>query len=219
MPLIANKIEKIVGIPPVKILQGINLQIDDGEFVALTGKSGSGKSSLLYILSSLDRPSSGILQIDDQELSSIKKSDLYRFRNEKIGFIFQFHYLIAELSALENVLLPTIKLKLSKSKIEYAKYLLEKIGLGDKMNRLPRELSGGQQQRVAVARAFVMQPRYLFADEPTGALDSKTSEIVMNMIIEANEKFKSTIILVTHDQDFANKAKRQINLADGLIIS
>lgn len=217
MSLNINNVDKIVGSPPVHIIKNITLKINDGEFVSLTGKSGSGKSTLLYIMSSLDNPSSGFVELDGKNINTISKKQLYSFRNMHIGFIFQFHYLIAELSAIENVLLPTRKCNLQKEKYEYAVHLLERFGLQDKINRLPRQLSGGEQQRVAVARAFVMNPKYLFADEPTGALDSKNSRIVMETIIELNEKNKTTIILVTHDQEFAALSKRRIYLVDGKV--
>lgn len=135
-----------------------------------------------------------------------------------MGFVFQFHYLIAELTALENVLMPTMKFNKQNEKREYAKHLLAEFGLANKMNRLPRQLSGGEQQRVAIARAFVQNPQYFFADEPTGALDSASGEMVMNILIDANKKFGTTVVLVTHDPDFANLAQRQIRLVDGRMI-
>ena len=171
MGLQARQIGKVIGEPPARILTDINLEIQDGEFVALTGRSGSGKSTLLYILSSLDAASEGTVTIDGQVISSMNPTELARFRNQKIGFVFQFHYLINELSALENVLLPAKKTGQESARQQYAEFLLNEFGLGEKKRRLPRELSGGEQQRVAIERALVMEPAYLVADEPTGSLD------------------------------------------------
>ena len=218
MGIAAKNIGKVVGDPPTRILSDINLEIKDGEFVALTGRSGSGKSSLLYLLSSIDIPSEGVIELEGKNIKKIKKIDLHRFRNEKMGFIFQFHYLIAELTSLENVLLPTRKFGYEKQKKSYAAHLLKQVGLENKEYRLPRQLSGGEQQRVAVARSLIMEPQYIFADEPTGSLDSINGDMVMNIIRDANEKRKTTVILVTHDPDFAQEAKRQVHLADGKIV-
>lgn len=215
MGIVAEQIGKIVGDPPTRVLTDISFSIDDGEFVALTGRSGSGKSTLLYILSSLDNPTEGKVILSGCDLGQMPPEELYRFRNEQMGFVFQFHYLLAELSALENVLMPARKYGREKEKQAYAEDLLAQFGLKDKMKRLPRQLSGGEQQRVAIARALVMQPRYLFADEPTGSLDTLNGDIVMKIIRESNEKRKTTVVLVTHDPDFAAQAQRQILLVDG----
>jgi lipoprotein-releasing system ATP-binding protein len=218
MGISVRNLWKSIGEPPTKIIKGISLDIKDGEFVALTGRSGSGKSTLLYLISSLDNPTEGEIEISGHNLKSIKTDDLCNFRTQKIGFVFQFHYLISELTALENVLLPAMRNKQQEKVIERAKWLLEKFGLEDKMKRLPRQLSGGEQQRVAIARALSMSPEYLFADEPTGALDSVNGELVMNIIKEANKENKTTVIMVTHDPDFAKVAHRQIYLADGIVV-
>lgn len=218
MSIVAKNIGKTIGNPPNQILSDINLEIKDGEFVALTGKSGSGKSTLLYILSSLDNPSTGIVEISGHNITKMEDQDLYRFRNQKMGFVFQFHYLLAELTALENVLMPARKSKEDIHRKPYAESLLEQFGLKDKMHRLPRQLSGGEQQRVAIARSLVMEPQYLFADEPTGALDSTSGEKVMSLIIDANKKRKTTVVMVTHDPDFALLAQRQVKLVDGRIV-
>lgn len=199
------------------VLENINLSIQEGEFVSLCGKSGSGKSTLLYILSSLDTASSGEVIMDGQKLSKITPQQLHILRNEKIGFVFQFHYLLPELSALENVLMPTFKKKIDKKKD--AIDLLTQVGLKDKLNRLPKQLSGGEQQRVAIARALIMNPQYLFADEPTGNLDSNNGEKIMAILKEMNQEKKTTIVMVTHDPDFAEMANRKITLSDGKIIS
>jgi putative ABC transport system ATP-binding protein/lipoprotein-releasing system ATP-binding protein len=219
MSIVAHQISKEIGSPPTRVLTDISLRVDEGEFIALTGRSGSGKSTLLYLLSSLDQVSAGSIQIEDQNLTQMSTVQLERFRNEKIGFVFQFHYLIAELTALENVLLPATKVQQEKKRRAFAEDLLAQFGLGAKGHRLPRQLSGGEQQRVAIARSLVMEPKYLFADEPTGALDSVNGELVMKILRESNEKRGTAIILVTHDPDFAKLARRQIFLADGRIVS
>ncbi|MBL4818192.1 MAG: ABC transporter ATP-binding protein [Deltaproteobacteria bacterium] len=218
MPLKASRLTKRFGTEPKPILDDLSFEIQDGEFVSLTGKSGSGKSSLLYLISSLDKPSSGQIWIDGLEISALADHDLHELRNQKIGFIFQFHYLLPELTVLENILMPAVKTKQQKTKRAYAQEILEHFGLGDKQNRLPSQLSGGEQQRVAIARALIMNPRYLFADEPTGSLDSVNGEKVMQILKDINSQQKMTLILVTHDPDFASYADRQIHLADGRIV-
>jgi putative ABC transport system ATP-binding protein/lipoprotein-releasing system ATP-binding protein len=215
MGIVADGVGKVVGEPPNRVLSDISISIDDGEFVSLTGRSGSGKSTLLYILSSLDNPTEGRILISGLDLAQMPSEDLYRFRNQQMGFVFQFHYLLAELTTLENVLMPARKFGQENERKPYAEELLTQFGLGEKMRRLPRQLSGGEQQRVAIARALVMEPRYLFADEPTGSLDTLNGDIVMRIIREANEKNKTTVVLVTHDPDFAAQAQRQIHLVDG----
>ena len=167
------------------VLKGINLKIENGEFVSLVGRSGSGKSTLLYIISTLDRATSGDVLYDNTNVTSIPKEDIYKLRNKHIGFVFQFHYLIQELSALENVLLPARKAKELEARRPLAMSLLKEVGLEGLESRYPAQLSGGEQQRVAIARALIMEPTYLFADEPTGNLDS----INGLKIIELFEKF------------------------------
>lgn len=204
------------GQPP--ILNDIQLDIQDGEFIALIGKSGSGKSSLLYILSTLETPTTGSVSIDGIETSKLRGDKLDVLRNEKIGFIFQFHFLLPEISALENVLMPARarNIDLAENK-KRALELLARVGLKGKEHRKPRELSGGEQQRVAVARALIMKPKYLFADEPTGALDSINSENVIRLLENINKELKTTIILVTHEPEFAARAGRLIHMKDGRI--
>ena len=218
MVIEASHIGKTIGEPPTRILTDLSFVIADGDFVALTGRSGSGKSTLLYLISSLDTVSEGSIVIDGQNLSDLKPSEIARFRNEKIGFIFQFHYLINELSALENVLLPVRKQGLQAKYESAAQDLLERFGLKNKEHRLPRHLSGGEQQRVAIARALLLKPKYIFADEPTGSLDSVSGENVMQIISEYNQVWGATVILVTHERDFAALAKRQIHLVDGKMV-
>jgi putative ABC transport system ATP-binding protein/lipoprotein-releasing system ATP-binding protein len=208
----------VIGEPPNRVLSDITLEIRAGEFVALTGRSGAGKSTLLYLLSSLDPVSSGTIEIAGRDIGQMPEVELCRFRNQMMGFVFQFHYLIAELGALENVVLPARKIGQQTQRAAHARRLLEQFGLGDKLHRLPRELSGGEQQRVAIARALVMEPKYLFADEPTGNLDSVNGETVMNIIRESNEQLGTTVIMVTHDPHYASLARRQIRLADGMLV-
>ena len=207
----------MIGDPTTRILSGINLEIKDGEFLALTGRSGSGKSTLLYLLSTLDKVSEGEVEINGQKVNTMPSDALHSFRNLKMGFIFQFHYLLAELNALENVLMPARKSGREEEREDYAHTLLKQFDLDDKMHRLPRQLSGGEQQRVAIARALGMEPQYLFADEPTGSLDSVNGENVMNIIRDVNERLKVTVIMVTHEADFARLARRQVHLVDGRV--
>lgn len=217
MGITTHNIGKSIGDPATRVLSNISLIIQDGEFVSLTGRSGSGKSTLLYLLSTLDTPSEGSIEISGQNILEMPSEDLHVFRNKNMGFVFQFHYLIAELSALENVLMPTLKFEKASARRAYAEKLLEEFGLKDKLHRLPRQLSGGEQQRVAIARALVMEPQYLFADEPTGSLDTANGDKVMQIICNANRERKTTVILVTHDPDFAALAKRQVRLVDGCV--
>lgn len=219
MSIIAKNITKEFGTPPVKVLQDIDLEIQDGEFVALTGKSGSGKSTLLYIISSLDYPSSGTVIINDREVSAMGEDEIHQFRNRHVGFVFQFHHLLPELTTFDNVILPARKTgqHRNKERIEYVMSVLEKFGIADRAKRLPSQLSGGERQRVALARALSMEPDHIFADEPTGNLDSKNGQIVMDLFKRINKEKKTTIIMVTHDLDFASIARRQIVLVDGRI--
>lgn len=204
---------------PSPVLKGINLQINDGDFVSLVGKSGSGKSTLLYIISTLDSPSEGEVFYDSKNLKDFRPEEIYELRNRHIGFVFQFHYLISELSAIENILLPARKANQFKERKSFALELLRTVGLEGKENRFPSELSGGEQQRLAIARALVMEPKYLFADEPTGNLDSTNGKIIMNLFKKFNKEKGTTIIYVTHDTDFAAIADKKINLVDGMIES
>lgn len=214
MSIIANHVHKRIGKPETKILTDVSLEIRDGEFVALTGRSGSGKSTLLYILSSLDSPTEGSVSISGRELSSLDSDQISLFRNRQMGFVFQFHYLIDELSVLDNVLMPALKFGEVETRKTRALQLLDRVGLRDKIDRMPSQLSGGEQQRVAIARALVMDPKYLFADEPTGSLDTANAELVMSILQESNRS-GMTVLMVTHDPDFANLAGRRIHLVDG----
>jgi ABC-type lipoprotein export system ATPase subunit len=217
MSLKVNKVTKNFGNPPTKVLQNINFDIQKGEFVSLTGKSGSGKSTLLYILSSLDVPTSGNVLIDGKDLHAMDEISIHQFRNLQMGFVFQFHYLLPELTALENALMPARKTFQEKSLEKKALDLFKEFDLSGKEHKKPSQLSGGEQQRVSIARALIMEPDYLFADEPTGNLDSINGKIVMDLFVKINKSHKTTIIYVTHDEDFADLAKRKIVLKDGQI--
>lgn len=213
-----NSVEKILGATENQVLKGISLTIDNGEFVSISGKSGSGKSTLLYILSTLDSPTSGSVLIDQEDVNRLSVEDVHIFRNKNVGFIFQFHFLLPELTALENVLLPARKSEDYESYIPHAMELLRELGIEAHAHKLPKAMSGGEQQRVAIARALVMRPKYIFADEPTGNLDSENAAIVMKKLREANQQ-GTTICLVTHDRDFSKLADREIFLSDGKLLT
>jgi putative ABC transport system ATP-binding protein len=201
----------------VTALNNLNLSIKKGTFVSIIGPSGSGKSTLLNMLGALDVPDSGEIIIDGINLGVEK--DLSDFRANEIGFVFQLHNLLPNLSVLENVEIPLIPTKLSQSEKEKrALQYVEAVGLLDKKDSKPNKLSGGQRQRVAIARALVNNPSIILADEPTGALDSKTGRMVLDILIELHEKYNVTLIIVTHDNDIANLAERRIKIKDGQII-
>jgi ABC-type lipoprotein export system ATPase subunit len=204
---------------PNPVLTDINLEIQTGDFVSLVGRSGSGKSTLLYIISSLDRASSGEVYYDQTKVHELEREKLYALRNKQIGFVFQFHYLLQELTVLDNVLLPARKAGEYEKRMVLAKQLLKEVGLEGKEDRYPSELSGGEQQRVAIARALIMEPTYLFADEPTGNLDSVTGNKIMDLFEKFNREKGTTIIYVTHDKEFAARARRHITLVDGKLES
>lgn len=204
------------------VLKGVSLQIEKGEMVALTGVSGSGKSTLMNILGCLDRPTSGEYWLDSIEVSKLDNDARADIRNKKIGFVFQNFNLLARTTALENVIMPlgyTAAHMSQKQMEEAGKAMLERVGLADRMDHEPSRLSGGQQQRVAIARALVNMPKILFADEPTGNLDTKMSDEIMRLFREINEKDGVTVVLVTHEMDVAESAKRIIKLKDGEISS
>lgn len=208
---------KEFGEPPSRILHDIDLRIDDGEFVSITGRSGSGKSTLLYLVSSLDLPTRGSVIVDGRDTCAMTVDEIHELRNARIGFVFQFHFLLPELTALENVLLPARRHGRQDEKAAYARELFAGFGLKGSEHKRPSQLSGGEQQRVAIARALVMEPRYIFADEPTGNLDTQNGSIVMDLLKQANRDRGATIVLVTHDPDFAAMAGREIKLVDGRI--
>lgn len=219
MSIRLENVVKAFGEPPMEIIKRVSFELQDGEFVALTGKSGSGKSTLLYMVSSLDNPTSGKVLLQDQDIAQMDQQALHRFRNQHMGFIFQYHYLLPEFTALENVLMPAIKAGVAEKKRDEAIELLKRFELGHRMNNLPSQLSGGESQRVAIARALIMQPRYIFADEPTGSLDSANAINVMESLREVNRSTGCTIVYVTHDAEFAAMAHKQILLVDGEISS
>jgi ABC-type lipoprotein export system ATPase subunit len=209
-----------VGEIDVPVLKGVSLRIDRGEMVALMGTSGSGKTTLMNLLGCLDRPSAGEYWLDGEEISRLSSDARAMVRNKKIGFVFQSFNLLARTSALENVMMPlsyTAQNLSDRQGRERAKTMLELVGLGDRLDHHPSQLSGGQQQRVAIARALVNRPPLLFADEPTGNLDSRTSVEILQMFRKLNEEEHITIILVTHDAGVAGHAKRTIRMRDGLI--
>lgn len=204
-----------------QVLKDISFDVKKGEFLSMIGKSGSGKSTLLYVLSTMDTDYKGELFIDNKLMTGLSTDQLAELRNEKIGFVFQFHYLLPEFSCLRNVMIPALKLgKLSEKEIEQRAYQkLEILGLQDQALKPASKLSGGQQQRVAIARALINDPLIIMGDEPTGNLDSKNSDIVFNIFQELTRNFGQTIIAVTHDEDFAHKSDRIIEMKDGRIIS
>lgn len=203
-----------------KVLDNINFEVTRGEFLALVGKSGSGKSTLLYLLSTMDTDYEGSIMINNSLISKTNQSELALFRNENIGFVFQFHYLLPEFSALENVMIPALKLnKFSKEEIELNAYSkLEMLGLKEQALKKANKLSGGQQQRVAIARALINNPAIIMGDEPTGNLDSSNTQVVFDIFREISKETKQTIIAVTHDDDFAKNCDRTIILKDGKIL-
>ena len=208
-----------VGSETIQALKGVNLSIDKGEFVSIMGPSGSGKTTLMNIIGCLDTPTSGSYYLNNQSISELNDNELAMIRNKEIGFVFQSFHLLAKNSALDNVLLPLKYAgKNSNESLIRAKEVLGQVGLSDRINHGPSELSGGQQQRVAIARALVNKPSILFADEPTGNLDSQTGNYVMDLFKELNQQGQ-TIILITHEDNIANKSDRIINIKDGLIES
>ena len=203
----------------LQVLKDINLEVQEGEFLAIMGPSGSGKSTLMNIIGMLDRPSSGTYHLDGTEVARLGEKKSAKVRNQEIGFVFQQFFLLSKLNALQNVELPLIYAGVSQSKRKsLAEQYLEKVELETRMHHLPSELSGGQKQRVAIARALVNRPSIILADEPTGALDTKTGEQIMELLTELNKEGK-TIIMVTHEPEIAAYAKRQIVIRDGVISS
>ncbi len=215
-----KNIEKIYGtLVKTQVLFGLNLDFEEASFNSIIGQSGSGKSTLLNIMGTLDTPTTGEVIIDSRNTKGMNKNQLAALRNETIGFIFQFHYLLPEFTALENVLMPYKIKKVNPTKeiYERANELLELVGLNKVKNNLPSMMSGGQQQRTAIARALINNPKIILADEPTGNLDSESTENIYNLLREINEKYKTTFIIVTHDRKIAEKADRIVEIKDGKI--
>jgi lipoprotein-releasing system ATP-binding protein len=202
----------------LEVLRGIDLMVGAGEMVAVVGSSGAGKSTLLHVLGTLDLPSSGAVFYDGVEVTRMGPAALADFRNRTIGFVFQFHHLLPEFTAVENCAMPALIAGLGHGEATArSKKLLDRVGLGHRMTHRPGELSGGEQQRVALARALVMEPRVLLADEPTGNLDTHTGEDMHKLVVELNRDFGMTLVVVTHNPDFAARLPRRVRMVDGLI--
>ena len=201
------------------VLKGIDLTINQGEIVSIVGASGAGKSTLLHIAGTLDKPDVGQVYIANQEVTSLKNNDLAKFRNEKLGFIFQFHNLLGEFTALENVCMPAFIGGKEKGVRERGEEIMVLLGLQDRINNLPSQMSGGEQQRTAVARALINSPSIVFADEPSGNLDSKNAQELHQLFFDLRDKFKQTFVIVTHNEELANMADRKLVMQDGLLLS
>ncbi|HWZ23059.1 MAG TPA: ABC transporter ATP-binding protein [Cytophagaceae bacterium] len=202
--------------PNVDVLKGVSLKIAKGEIVSIVGASGAGKSTLLQLLGTLDNPDSGTIIINDQELSKLNSKNLSEFRNNYLGFIFQFHNLLPEFTALENVCIPGYLGKRNPAEVEKkAKYLMDYLGISHRLNHKPAEMSGGEQQRAAIARALVNDPLIIFADEPTGNLDSHNAEEMHKLFFQLRKEFNQTFVIVTHNEKLASEADRKLEMADG----
>ena len=204
----------------LKVLKGIDLEVYEGEIVSIIGPSGAGKSTLLHLIGTLDKPTGGEVWFEDKKVSDLGSNDLARFRNKSIGFVFQFHHLLPEFTAIENVSIAAMISGKSLKEIENrAKEILTEVGLGERIDHKPSELSGGETQRVAIARALINSPRVILADEPTGNLDTHNSEEIMSLIFKLRDKYKQTFILITHNDKFAGMTDRTIKIVDGQIVN
>ena len=213
----ATNIHKRFG--EIEVLKGINIHVKEGEIVSIVGASGAGKSTLLHILGSLDKPDVGEIEIGGKSMVQLNKKSLADFRNKQIGFVFQFHNLLPEFSALDNVCIPAYIGGVGKAEATTrAKELLEMLGLSNRINHKPSQLSGGEQQRTAVARALVNEPKIIFADEPSGNLDSQSADELHQLFFELRERLNKTFIIVTHNQQLADLADRKLTIQDGVII-
>ncbi len=214
----ANNIHKSYG--NLHVLKGVNVHIEKGEVVTIVGKSGAGKTTLLHILGTLDKADRGDLQVNNKNVGGLSTKDLAAFRNQQIGFVFQFHHLLPEFSALENVSIPAFINKQSEQEAtKRAKELLDYLGLAERMEHKPAELSGGEQQRVAVARALMNKPAIVFADEPSGNLDSVSSKELHDLLFNLRRDFNQTFVIVTHNEELAKMSDRILTMQDGLIVS
>ena len=202
----------------LEVLQGIDLDIRTGEMVTIVGPSGAGKSTLLHLIGTLDLPTAGRIFYEGQDVTRLGSSELAEFRNRSIGFVFQFHHLLPEFTALENVLMPGL-IQGRRRLEDRARQLLDEVGLSARLTHRPGELSGGEQQRVALARALLMEPKLVLADEPTGNLDSQTSESVQSLFFDLNRRHGTTFLIVTHSRDFAAMMPRQLSMKDGRIVA
>ncbi len=213
----ATGLEKSYG--TLKVLRGVDVEIGQGEVVSIVGKSGAGKSTLLHILGTLDVADKGKVEVNNKNISALSSKDLAIFRNSNIGFIFQFHHLLPEFTALENVIMPAlIHGDTEGGNRKRALELLDYLGLKNRVEHKPNELSGGEQQRVAVARALMMKPAVVFADEPSGNLDSASSKDLHNLIFKLREDFNQTFVIVTHNEELANMSDRRLVMQDGLLV-
>lgn len=210
-----KKSYKITKQNKLNVLKGINLKVYKGEIAAIVGKSGAGKSTLLHILGTLDRPDSGFYHFEGKDVFSFSDKQLADFRAKEIGFIFQFHHLLPEFTALENVMIASL-ISGNNNKSNSVN-ILNEVGLGDRVNHKPSEISGGEAQRVAIARALINSPKIILADEPTGNLDTENAESVIDLIFELRKKFNQTYLIVTHNEDFAQRCDRIIKISDGVI--
>lgn len=207
------KITKNTSLP---VLKGIDLEIYDGEIVAIVGKSGTGKSTLLHILGTLDKPDSGEVLFEGNDVFAMKERQISEFRNKSLGFIFQFHHLLPEFTAIENVMIASMIS--GKRNEEKAMELMKEVGISDRANHKPSEISGGEAQRVAIARALINSPKLVLADEPTGNLDTENADAIIELLFSLRDKFNHTFVIVTHNDDFAQRCDRVIHLQDGMVI-
>lgn len=216
----AEDLRKVYGADTTTVhaLRGVNLSIEKGEFVAIVGTSGSGKSTLLHMLGGLDRPTQGKVIVDGKDISQLKDEELTIFRRRKIGFVFQAFNLVPVLNVYENIVMP-IELDGEKVDKDFVNKVVETLGIADRLQALPTQLSGGQQQRVAIARALVSKPAIILADEPTGNLDSKTSQDVLGLLKITSQKFSQTVVMITHNEEIAQLADRIIRIEDGQIVT